>query len=78
MEEYSGHPLSSHDVCTCRSLVRRANRRVVRKKRVGRLRNSSQHADVAFHPQLSMAHGEPHACMQVIPACMIVGNWKCF
>ena len=46
-------------MCSFRALVRRVNRKIVRKKLSGRSRNSSQHlADPAFHPYLSMAHGD--------------------
>lgn len=40
-----------------RPLVHRASRRVIRKKAL-RTRNVAHSADVAFHPHLSMAHGE--------------------
>ena len=59
------------DVLCCfpRALLHRPNRRVVRKKAGTRQRTSSHHtADVAFHPQLSMAHGKP-LCMCL---CMCV------
>ena len=42
----------------CRALVRRVNRKVVRKKPGNRGRNVPQHIDPAFHQHLSMAHGE--------------------
>ena len=40
-----------------RPLVHRASRRVIRKKAL-RTRNLAHPADVAFHPHLSLAHGE--------------------
>lgn len=40
-----------------RPLVRRVNRKVVRKRGL-RARNIAQPTDVAFHPHLSMAHGK--------------------
>ncbi len=56
--------------CFHRALLRRPNRRVVSKKVGIRMRNSSHHtADVAFHPQLSMAHGE-RTCL-CVRVCML-------
>lgn len=58
----------THILCTCKSyqvkcyrpLVRRANRRVVRKKGTRAGRSNLQPWEVAFHPHLSMAHGQWH------------------
>lgn len=47
-----------HGCVICRALVRRVNRKIVRKKPCSRSRNSFQHADAAFHPHLSVAQGE--------------------
>jgi hypothetical protein len=41
-----------------RPLVRRVNRRVIRRKGMRGGRHYPQSADTAFHPHLSMAHGE--------------------